>query len=56
MPPRERILHVFARLEEQSGPPSFHGCLFDGAAVRAVMRAEPLGGVALRAAERLLAA
>ncbi|MFG2039740.1 TetR/AcrR family transcriptional regulator [Dactylosporangium sp. NPDC048998] len=106
MPPRERILHVFARLEEQSADPSFHGCpfvntaielrdpghpasavalgfkqrlesyfqehaerlgapdpgflaaqltmLFDGAAVRAVMHAEPLGGVALRAATRLL--
>ncbi|WP_433219292.1 TetR/AcrR family transcriptional regulator [Dactylosporangium sp. CS-047395] len=106
MPPRERILHVFARLEEQAGTPSFHGCpfvntavelhdpaheaagvaltfkkrlesyfhehatalgatdpdlvaaqltmLFDGAAVRAVMRAEPLGGLALRTAAGIL--
>ncbi|MFI5912496.1 TetR/AcrR family transcriptional regulator [Dactylosporangium sp. NPDC051541] len=106
MPARERILHVFARLEEQSAGPAFHGCpfvntavelhdprheasvvalsfkdrlegyflehakamgvadpaflaarltmLFDGAAVRAVMRAEPLRGVALRAAKQLL--
>ncbi|WP_433607718.1 TetR/AcrR family transcriptional regulator [Dactylosporangium sp. CA-139114] len=106
MPPRERILHVFARLEERSGTGSFHGCpfvntavelhdpahaaalvalsckerlesyfqqhatalgasdpqllaaqltmLFDGASVRAVMRGEPLGGLALRAAAQLL--
>ncbi|WP_432992872.1 TetR/AcrR family transcriptional regulator [Dactylosporangium sp. CA-233914] len=106
MLPRDRILHVFARLEEQSGRPSFHGCpfvntavelhdasheasrvalrfkeqlesyflrhaeilgapdpaflaaqltmLFDGAAVRAVMRAESLGGTAFRAATHLL--
>ncbi|GAA3292916.1 TetR/AcrR family transcriptional regulator [Dactylosporangium vinaceum] len=106
MPARERILHVFARLEEQSAEPSFHGCpfvntavelhdpdheasivalsfkqrleeyflehakamggadpaflaarltmLFDGAAVRAVMRHEPLRGLALHAAQRLL--
>jgi AcrR family transcriptional regulator len=106
MPPRERILHVFARLEEQSGTGPFHGCpfvntavelhdpaheasivalsfkkclesyflehatalgapdpsflaaqltmLFDGAAVRAVMRAEPLSGLSLRAATNLL--
>ncbi|WP_432841152.1 TetR/AcrR family transcriptional regulator [Dactylosporangium sp. CA-092794] len=104
--PRERILHVFARLEEQSGSPSFHGCpfantaielhdpgheaaavalefknqmegyfrrqaerlgvsdpgflaaqlllLFDGSSVRAAIRAEPLGGLALRAATHLL--
>jgi AcrR family transcriptional regulator len=107
MPPRERILHVFARLEELSATLSFHGCpfvntaielhdpthpasgvalsfkqqlesyfleqavalaapdpsflaaqltmLFDGAAVRAVMRAGPLDGLALRAAAQLLA-
>jgi AcrR family transcriptional regulator len=106
MSARERILHVFACLEEQSGDPSFHGCpfvntaielrdpghrasavalhfkkllesyfathaeqlgasdpaflaaqltmLFDGSAVRAVMGAEPLNGLALRAAEHLL--
>jgi AcrR family transcriptional regulator len=106
MPPRERILHVFARLEEQAGTAAFHGCpfvnaavelhdpghpaaavalsfknqlesyflsqaeqlgapdpaflaaqltmLFDGSAVRAVMRDEPLGGLALRAAIHLL--
>jgi AcrR family transcriptional regulator len=106
MPPRERILHVFARLEERAGTPEFHGCpfvntaielhdpahqasgvalafkrelevyfqrqaeslgapdprflaaqltmLFDGAAVRAVMRAAPLDGLALRAAAQLL--
>jgi AcrR family transcriptional regulator len=107
MPARDRILHVFARLEEQSSTASFHGCpfvntaielhdpshpasgvalgfkqqlesyflrhaealsatdpaflaaqltmLFDGAAVRAVMRATPLNGLALRAATQLLA-
>ncbi|GAA2383163.1 TetR/AcrR family transcriptional regulator [Dactylosporangium salmoneum] len=106
MPPRERILHVFARLEELAGTPAFHGCpfvntaielhdpghpaaavalhfkklleayfqqhattlgapdpdflaaqltmLFDGSAVRAVMRAEPLHGLAVRAADALL--
>lgn len=106
MPPRERILYVFARLEEQAGTESFHGCpfvntaielhdpghpaatvalsfkadlevyflthakalgvadpeflaaqltmLFDGSAVRAVMRDAPLGGLALRAATHLV--
>ncbi|MGI5239141.1 TetR/AcrR family transcriptional regulator [Dactylosporangium sp. CA-139066] len=106
MPPRERILHVFARLEERTAAQAFHGCpfvntaielhdpahpasgvalafkrelesyfhqhavslgapdpqflaaqltmLFDGAAVRAVMRAAPLDGLALRAATGLL--
>lgn len=106
MPPRERILHVFARLEEDSARASFHGCpfvntsielhdpahqasavalhfkkelegyfqrhaeqlpapdpqalaaqltvLFDGCSVRAVMRAAPLDGLALRTAALLL--
>ncbi|WP_199736175.1 TetR/AcrR family transcriptional regulator [Micromonospora sp. HM5-17] len=106
LPPRERILYVFARLEENSESPSFHGCplvnaaielhnpsheasmvalslkkemesyflrqaeqlevadpaflaaqlvlLFDGCSVRAVMRGEPLAGLALRAAKHLL--
>jgi AcrR family transcriptional regulator len=104
--PRECVLYVFARLEEQSGTPSFRGCpfantaielhdsrheasavalsfkqqlesyflrqveqlevgdpaflaaqltvLFDGCSVRAVMRAEALGGLAVRAATHLL--
>ena len=106
MPPGERILHVFARLEERAGQASFHGCpfvntaielhdpghrasavalhfkkalevyferqarqlsvphpellaaqltvLFDGCAVRAVMRDEPLHGLAVRTAAMLL--
>lgn len=32
-PPRERILHVFRRLEELSAGPGFHGCPFVAAAV-----------------------
>src|SRR4051812_19990483 len=106
MSPRERILHVFTRLEEDAAAPGFHGCpfvntavelhdpthaasavalsfksqlesyfhrhatalaaadpdflaaeltmLFDGAAVRAAMRARPLDGLASRAAAHLL--
>jgi AcrR family transcriptional regulator len=104
--PRERILRVFARLEEDSAGGGFHGCpfvntsvelrdpthqasvvaldykkdleryflstaqqlnvpdaaglaaqltvLFDGCAVRAVMRGEPLDGLAVRTANQLL--
>lgn len=104
--PRERILHVFARLEEDSARGGFHGCpfvntsvelhdpahqasvvaleykkdleryflgaarqlgvpgaadlaaqltvVFDGCAVRVVMRAQPLDGLAVRTAAQLV--
>ncbi|WP_238017973.1 TetR/AcrR family transcriptional regulator [Dactylosporangium sp. AC04546] len=104
--PRERILHVFERLEDDAGRPGFHGCpfvntsvelhdpshrastvalhfkrllesyferlaqqldapdpevlaaqltaVFDGCSVRAVMRAAPLDGLAVRTAAALL--
>jgi AcrR family transcriptional regulator len=31
--PRERVLHVFERLEEQAGSPGFHGCPFVNTAI-----------------------
>jgi AcrR family transcriptional regulator len=47
MPPRERILHVFARLEERSAEASFHGCPFVNTAIELHDPAHPASGVAL---------
>ncbi|WP_436762143.1 TetR/AcrR family transcriptional regulator [Streptosporangium sp. V21-05] len=44
--PRERIVHVFERLEEQAGDPAFHGCPFVGTATELKDPAHPAALVA----------
>ncbi|MEV5357964.1 TetR/AcrR family transcriptional regulator [Streptomyces sp. NPDC052693] len=53
--PRERILHVFERVEEQSGAPEFHGCPFLAAQIELKDRNHPASRVAHQVKERLTA-
>ncbi|ROO85976.1 TetR family transcriptional regulator [Actinocorallia herbida] len=54
-PPRERILHVFQRLEELSAEPEFRGCPFVAAAVELKDPAHPASTVARTAKNALTA-
>jgi AcrR family transcriptional regulator len=54
-PPRERILHVFRRLEEESGREGFRGCPFVAAAVELKAPDHPASRVARRHKEALTA-
>ncbi|AWW36301.1 MULTISPECIES: TetR/AcrR family transcriptional regulator [Streptomyces] len=54
--PRERILHVFARLEEGSGQPDYCGCPYLSALVELKDPEHPASVVARAAKERLKSA
>lgn len=53
--PRERIRHVFERLDEQSGAPGFHGCPFVNMAVETRDPDHPATVVARRFKDQLTA-
>src|SRR3954451_17245998 len=46
--PRERIMHVFARLETQARTPGFHGCRYLAAQIELKDPRHPAGRVARR--------
>ncbi|WP_086770204.1 TetR/AcrR family transcriptional regulator [Streptomyces bobili] len=53
--PRERILHVFAQLEEQAGAPGFQGCRYLAAQIELKDQAHPASQVAHRVKGNLTA-
>ncbi|MGJ5830487.1 TetR/AcrR family transcriptional regulator [Streptomyces ossamyceticus] len=53
--PRERILHVFAQVEAQSGAPEFHGCPFLAAQIELKDQSHPASRVAHQVKENLTA-
>jgi AcrR family transcriptional regulator len=52
---RERILHVFDRLEEQAGAPDFQGCRYLSAQIELKDQSHPASQVARRVKENLTA-
>jgi AcrR family transcriptional regulator len=54
-PARDRIMHVFERLESVAGTPEYHGCPFVATAVELKDPAHPASVVARRAKDRLTA-
>jgi AcrR family transcriptional regulator len=53
--PRERILYVFDRLEEQAGAPDFQGCRYLAAQIELKDQSHPAGRVAHQVKENLAA-
>ncbi|MFD9038821.1 TetR/AcrR family transcriptional regulator [Streptomyces bottropensis] len=53
--PRERILHVFAQVESQSGGPEFYGCPYLDAQIELKDRNHPASRVARQVKENLTA-
>ncbi|MFJ7044340.1 TetR/AcrR family transcriptional regulator [Streptomyces sp. NPDC101112] len=53
--PRERILHVFAQVEAQSGAPEFYGCPFLAAQIELKDQGHPASRVARQVKENLTA-
>ncbi|MFE2422634.1 TetR/AcrR family transcriptional regulator [Streptomyces hokutonensis] len=53
--PRERILHVFDRMEERAGTPDFQGCRYLAARIELKDQSQPASRVAHRVKENLTA-
>jgi AcrR family transcriptional regulator len=53
--PRERILHVFGRLEEEAGEPDFQGCRYLAAQIELKEQSHPASRMARRVKENLTA-
>ncbi|MEH0416312.1 TetR/AcrR family transcriptional regulator [Streptomyces sp. B21-083] len=54
-PPRERILHVFERVESQAGAPDFHGCRYLAVQIELKDQNHPASQVAHRIKANLTA-